>query len=362
MDEAAGDSLSAGSTPVCLFDLTPETLAAIDVLRDGPGYRAGQILEWVYRKGAERFDDMTNLPKGLRAQLAGTVSLYESAIVRETPSADGTRKLLLRWGDGATTECVLLPDGDRRTACVSTQVGCPVGCAFCASGLDGLERNLSAGQIVEQAMLLNRLCRDEGGLTNVVFMGLGEPLANYEATVRAVRTINADWGMNIGARRITVSTVGLPGPMRRLADEGLQITLALSLHAPDDELRRRLVPWARKITIDELVGAAAYYFEKTGREITIEYVLLAGVNDGPDPARRLADVSRRMRSNVNLIGYNPVEGLPYERPTNEASQRFLAVLRDGGVNAHLRRSRGQDIDGACGQLRRRERRPTCSGP
>jgi 23S rRNA (adenine2503-C2)-methyltransferase len=184
-------------------------------------------------------------------------------------------------------------------------------------------------------------------------MGLGEPLANYEAVMRAVRTINADWGPNIGARKITISTVGLPKQIRRLADEGLQLNLALSLHAPTDVLRAELIPWAEKITIAELVSACRYYFDKTGREITLEYILLSGVNDRPVQASQLARFARQVRCNVNLLRYNPVEGMPYERPSSEAAHAFVRALRDHGVNAHIRTSRGLDIDAACGQLRRK---------
>ncbi len=318
-----------------------------------PAYRVTQLMEWVYRRMAGAFAEMTNLPNALRADLSRACVLYTSTIERDAVSSDGTRKLLLRWPDGASSECVLIPDADRRTACVSTQVGCPAGCVFCASGLGGLERNLSAGEIVEQAMRLTRLCADDRGLTNVVVMGMGEPMLNYEAVVHALRLILAPWGMNIGARKITVSTVGLPKGMRRLAEDLPQITLALSLHAPNDDLRRQIVPWAAQISIDELVDAAVYVFDRTGREVTLEYVLLGGLNDRPAHARELAALAGRMRCNVNLIRYNPVPGLPYRRPDADASRRFLEVLRERGVNAHLRRSRGMDIDGACGQLRRR---------
>ena len=319
-----------------------------------PRYRADQLVEWVYQRGAETYDAMSNLSKGLRGRLNESLPLYASRIVRRQDSSDGTRKLLLAWGDGATSECVLIPDGDRRTACISTQVGCPVGCVFCASGLAGLQRQLTTGQIVEQAMRVRQLCGEEDRLSNVVFMGLGEPLANYEATVGAVRTLNAEWGMGIGARKITVSTVGLPSQMRRLADERMQITLALSLHAPNDDLRRQIIPWAERVSIAELVDAACYYFDVTGREVTLEYILLGGLNDGDDHAVQLAQVARRMRCNVNLIQYNPVEGLPYLRPADGRAGAFLDVLRSRHINTHLRRSRGLDIDAACGQLRRRE--------
>jgi len=319
-----------------------------------PAYRVKQIYEWVYRRGAVMFDQMTNLPTSLRTRLGERFSIYESEVVAHRRSMDETEKLLLRWSDGATTECVLIPDGERRTACISTQVGCPVGCVFCASGLDGLARNLTVGQIVEQAMRVAALCGDQR-LSNVVFMGLGEPLYNYQATVAAVRALNADWGMNIAARKMTISTVGLPKQMMKLADEGLQVTLALSLHAPNDALRGGIIPWAESITIDALVDAANYYFQRTGREVTLEYILLGGLNDQPGHARELAAVAKRMRSNVNLIRYNPVEGLPFGRPSSEAAAGFQRILRDQGVNVHVRKSRGLDIDGACGQLRRQEK-------
>jgi len=337
-----------------IFDQTHDSLTALFAQWSEPRYRVAQLLQWVYAGGATSYDEMSNLPKALRERLGAECPLYESQIAQHQESSDGTVKLLLRWVDGATSECVLIPDGDRRTACISTQVGCPVGCVFCASGLGGLQRQLSAGQIVEQAMRVRHLCEPSARLSNVVFMGLGEPLANYAATVQAVRTINAEWGMGIGARKITVSTVGLPGPMRRLADEQLQITLALSLHAPTDDLRKQIIPWAEGITIDALVAAAQYYFDRTGREITLEYILLGGLNDAAVHAAELAAVARRMRSNVNLIAYNAVAGLPYERPSGAAVAEFLLVLRDRGVNTHVRRSRGLDIDAACGQLRRRE--------
>jgi len=343
---------------VHFLDLTRADLAARLAEWGEPHYRADQLLDWVYTKRIDEFEAMTNLSQALRRRLSQTLRVFESVISRRRDAGDGTTKLLLQWRDGATTECVLIPDGERRTACISTQVGCPVGCVFCASGLDGLERQLSPGQIVEQAMRVAQLCGEDERLSNVVFMGLGEPLANYQATVHAVRTLNAAWGMGLGARKITVSTVGLPGPMKKLADEGLQITLALSLHAPDDELRKQLIPWAERVSIDHLVEAGRYYFDRTGREVTLEYILLDGVNDGPAHARSLSRVAKKMRCNVNLIPYNPVSGLGYGRPADEAVQAFYQVLRQVGINTHVRRSRGLDVDAACGQLRRREREQT----
>ncbi len=335
-----------------LFDLTREELAGWLAERNEPAYRARQILEWIYRHRAGAFDAMSSLSKRLRGELDTHFILYQSCVAQEHEASDRTTKLLLRWPDDTTTECVLIPDGPRQTACISTQVGCPVGCVFCASGIGGLARNLTRGQIVEQAMRVARHAKDER-LTNVVFMGIGEPLANYAATVGALAMINAADGMNIGARKITISTVGLPIRIRQLADEGWQVTLALSLHAPTDALRRELVPWAENVEINELVEAVRYFFEQTGREITLEYVMLDGVNNGPEHADKLVALTRRMRCNVNLIRYHPVEGLPYRRPTGEATHAFVSRLRKAGVNVHVRKSRGLDIDAACGQLRRK---------
>jgi 23S rRNA (adenine2503-C2)-methyltransferase len=242
----------------------------------------------------------------------------------------------------------------RRTACISSQIGCPVGCRFCASGLGGLDGNLSAGQIVEQVWRLSTLDGVER-ITHVVFMGMGEPLANFEAVVGAAQTLCAPWGMGISARKITVSTVGLPAQIRRLAQVGLPLTLAISLHAPNDALRRELIPWARYVTIAEILAAGQEYFDQTGREITLEYILLRGVNDRPEHARELVEAARQLRGNVNLIRYNPVDGMPYQRPIDRDVLRFQEILRRAGVNTHIRASRGKDIAAACGQLRHENR-------
>jgi 23S rRNA (adenine2503-C2)-methyltransferase len=244
----------------------------------------------------------------------------------------------------------MIPTEKRRTACVSSQVGCPVGCAFCASGIGGVEGNLTRGQIVEQVWRLSRL-PDVGRITNVVFMGMGEPLANVAAVTDAIRTLNAPWGLGISARRITISTVGLPAAIRRLCTFEIPVTLALSLHAPSDELRRQIIPWAEYATIDELLDACDEWFAKTGREITLEYILLGEFNDRPEHAAELAALARRIRANVNLIRYNEVRGLPFQRPGTDDVRRFQEILRDRGVATHIRRSRGRDIAAACGQLR-----------
>ncbi|MEW6249735.1 MAG: 23S rRNA (adenine(2503)-C(2))-methyltransferase RlmN [Planctomycetota bacterium] len=360
-----------------LLDFDRAALRAWFETQDEPGYRADQVLDWAYAKGAETFQEMSNLGQTLRAALAEHFDIYRGRVTAESASEDGTRKVLLTWPDGDSVETVWIPDvggpggtggpgglgATRHTACLSSQVGCPVGCRFCASGLGGVRRNLTAGEIVEQALRVQQLIRmskpgeTEGRarparLANVVLMGMGEPLANYDAVVAAVRILNAPWGLNIGARKITLSTVGLPKQIRRLAEESLQLNLALSLHAPEQELREELIPWG-KVPLEELLAACAYYFERTGREITLEYVLLDGVNMAPEHAARLAKIARRLRANVNLLRYNPVAGLPYERPSAATAHEFQERLREYGVNAHIRRSRGRDIDAACGQLRRR---------
>lgn len=361
-----------------IFDQTPDSLRDLFKLWGWPKFRADQVLEWVYRKAVADPAAMTNLSVSDRKMLAERITFLSGESVVDVTGSDGTRKLLVRWRaspvaalrqdsgvslplmDGAAaaqeTECVMIPTDDRCTACISSQVGCPVGCTFCASGIGGLDGNLSAGRIVEQVWLLHRdLHAQERRISNVVFMGMGEPLANYAAVMRAVRTLMAPWGLNIGGRRITISTVGLPRAIERLADEGLPVTLAISLHAPNDALRRRLIPWAEYTTISDLMDAGRYYFSETGREVTLEYILLGGVNDQPQHADELASVARTLRANVNLIRYNEVAGLGYQRPDDGAVRKFQQVLLDRGVNTHIRASRGRDIAAACGQLRHEHR-------
>ncbi len=328
---------------------------------------------------------MTNLSKADRALLAERFVIFTSTIVRSLTSSDGTQKLLLQWPaapdstePGGLTECVMIPSDDdqcddygnttvthRRTACLSTQVGCPVKCAFCASGLEGLKSNLTAGQVVEQALRLTHNLPAEGGghrLSNIVFMGMGEPLANFNVTVAAVRVLMAPWAFHISGRKITVSTVGLPTQMKKLADLELPVTLAISLHAPNDELRQQIIPWAEKISIEQIIDAGKYYFEKTGREVTLEYIMLdgpaGGINTLPEHARQLATVAKRLRANVNLIYYNEVPELPFKRPTGQTMFSFQNILRAATINAHIRKSRGREIAAACGQLARQDRATT----
>lgn len=297
---------------------------------------------------------MTTFSREQQDILVRSFQFTDGEIDRRQDSADGTLKLLIRWPGGQVAETVMIPDAPRRTACISSQVGCPVGCRFCASGIGGVKGNLTSAQIVEQVYQLNlAMGSPNEGITNVVFMGMGEPLANYNNVIGAVRVLHDPGCLNLGARRITISTVGVPQRMLDLADEGLPVNLAISLHAPNEELRRQLIPWAEHFSLPDILDAARGYFEKTGREVTLEYILLSGVNDRPVHAHELARLCKSLRANVNLIRYNEVAGLEFRRPATDDVLAFQKILRDGGVNAHVRKSRGRDIDAACGQLRRK---------
>ena len=343
-------------------DFFGQDSAQFDALLAGlgwPRFRARQVRHWVYAKNVVEPGQMSNLPLRDRQTLGEKLAFLTSEVAARQASTDGTQKLLLTWPSGAGAETVMIPNADRRTACVSSQVGCPVGCRFCASGIDGVKGNLAAHQIVEQVYRLNLLLDPTGHrITNIVFMGMGEPLANYANVMHAVRILHDRDCLNIGARHITISTVGVPSKMRELAEERLPINLAISLHAPNEALRKQLIPWAQHFSLDDILSAARYYFERTGREVTLEYILLSGVNDQPEHARQLAELCRTLRANVNLIRYNQVEGLPFVRPGGEDVMRFQGVLRSRGINAHVRKSRGRDIDAACGQLRRKQPGPT----
>ncbi len=336
-----------------LLNLTPDQFTAEFHQLGQPAYRARQVLEWVWRRGVTDFAEMTNLPVALRRRLADGLAILTGSVLRRADAADGVAKLLIEWPDGRHVETVLIPADNRRTACLSTQVGCAMGCAFCASGIGPMERNLTAGEIVEQVFHLQAACGER--ITHIVVMGMGEPLLNYDATVAAVRAmIDPDRG-GISARRVTISTVGLPKEIRRLALEDLPITLAISLHAPNDALRRELIPAARDVPLEQLILAARDFFARRHREVTLEYVLLAGVNDTGECAAQLAAIARRLRCNVNLIRFNPVEGLPFRRPAEPAVRAFRDRLREAGVNVQIRVSRGADVAAACGQLRRSQR-------
>ena len=317
-------------------------------------WRGKQLRTWVYEKLVTDVEQMTTFSAAQRPRLLQTFAFLPGQITRRLDSIDGTTKLLITWPGGQVAETVMIPDADRRTACISSQVGCPVGCKFCASGVDGAKGNLSAGQIVEQVYHLNLILKPYNErITNIVFMGMGEPLANYANVMQAVHVLHDPQCLNLGARRITISTVGVPQKMLELADEQLPVNLAISLHAPNEALRRQLIPWAEHFSLEQILDAARQYFEKTGREITLEYILLSQVNDRPEHARELVRVCRTLRANVNLIRYNEVNNLEFRRPQAQDVLEFQRILREAGVNAHLRKSRGGDIDAACGQLRRK---------
>jgi 23S rRNA (adenine2503-C2)-methyltransferase len=316
-------------------------------------YRASQVRDWLFTKRAASFQQMTNLPQLLRKELESSFTLWSSQIARHTRAEDGTEKLLLSLADGGQIECVLLRDEVRRTICISTQVGCGMGCVFCASGLDGLARNLTTGEIVEQMLRLQQLLDPEERLSHIVVMGMGEPLANLDSLLPALAEASRKDGLAISARRITISTVGLPKQMRRLADTNPHYRLAVSLHAPNDQLRRQIVPVSDKLPLSPILAEADRYFEVSGRRLTFEYVLLGGINDSPQQAAELADLLGARTALVNVIPYNPVPGLPYQTPSAAAQQKFRTVLETRGLAVRFRHKKGDAIDAACGQLRRR---------
>ncbi len=327
-----------------------------------PAYRAKQIMDWLYKKRAGAFEEMSDLPRTLRARLAKNFSMGKLAVVRVLGSRDTTRKFLFRLSDGNLIESVLIPaspalygqKSDRRTACVSTQVGCAYGCKFCASGLDGFSRNLCANEIVDQIIAIESASGEK--IDNIVFMGMGEPLANFDNVMRAIRILNAPWGLGIGARHITVSTSGLAPQIRKLADEPLQIRLAISLHGATDEVRNQVMPINRRYNLETLLSACDYYVARKKQRLTFEYILIAGVNDTDDQAHFFAAHARRLAAKVNLIPYNTVQGLPWSRPSHNRQEKFLSILHSHAIPATLRREKGGDIDAACGQLRLQTKR------
>lgn len=355
--------------------LTGETLASLTEqlrARGEPAFRARQILDWVYKKRARSWDEMTNLSKPLRSWLADTFDLLPATLVLNKQSQDVTDKLLLALRDQSLIETVIIRapqegvgvEHSRKTICISTQVGCAMGCVFCASGLEGLKRNLSAGEIVAQLL---QVCHHEDERTprarqelasfdNIVVMGMGEPLANYDALIRALTIINAEWGLGFGARRITVSTSGLVPKILQLAEEPLGFRLAISLHGATDEVRERIMPVNRAYPLAKLLPAVRAFSEKHGRMVTLEFILIDGINDALEQAEKLRDIARDLHAHVNLIPYNAVAGLPWKRPSISRQERFADVLRAARVSMTLRREKGHDIDAACGQLRLRTER------
>lgn len=325
--------------------------------RSEPAYRAKQVLQWLYQKRVSRFQEMSDLSERLRGELDRSFRLEPLACVRKTGSQDTTQKFLFALGDGNFIESVLIPaspalyglPSDRKTICVSTQVGCAFGCKFCASGLDGWTRNLDVGEIIEQILRVEALSGEK--INNIVFMGMGEPLANYQNVLQAVEIIRAPWGVGIGARHITVSTSGLAPRIRELADQPIQIRLAISLHGATDEVRQKIMPVNRKYNLATLIDACAYYTEKKRQRITFEYILIENVNDGLDQAAELARIAQKLKAKINLIPYNTVHDFSWKRPSQTRQQVFFRSLERSGVDATIRREKGHDIDAACGQLR-----------
>lgn len=346
---------------------TLDTLTARLTAAGQPAFRARQILDWLYKKRATAWDEMTNLPRDLRAWLEENFDLAPTTFVLDRRSGDETDKLLLELGDRSLIETVIIRapmtgvgvDKSRKTICISTQVGCAMGCKFCASGLEGLKRNLSAGEIVHQ---LIQVCRQEDAHTpraraelasfdNIVVMGMGEPLHNYDAIMRALTIVNAEWGLGFGARRITLSTSGLVPRILQLADEPLGLRLAISLHGATDAVREQIMPVNRKYPLAELLPAVRTFSEKQGRMVTLEFILIEEINDSLEQAEKLRDIAYDLHAHVNLIPYNTVAGLPWKRPSLTRQEKFADVLRRAGVSVTLRREKGHDIAAACGQLR-----------
>ncbi|HWO43421.1 MAG TPA: 23S rRNA (adenine(2503)-C(2))-methyltransferase RlmN [Candidatus Eisenbacteria bacterium] len=331
-------------------DLTLEEFEAYLAQRRHPTYRARQVWQWLYQKGATSFAEMTNLPVALRAEMDQSFSISRLEIARRAASADGTVKFLFRLSDGETIESVLIPETKRLTLCVSTQAGCGFGCRFCATALLGLKRNLRTSEIVDQVLDAGRTVESGARITHVVLMGMGEPLANYQQTVNAIRVLtDSECGIGISPRRVTLSTVGLVPQIKKLMNE-TRINLAISLHAPNDELRGRLMPVNRKYPLRELLDCCRSLPIPRRKRITFEYVLLRGVNDSIEHARELCAALKGIRCKVNLIPFNPHPGSVFQRPPGEEVERFQDMLTSHHIQVNVRRPRGDDIQAACGQL------------
>ena len=352
-----------------LYGLQPDELSPLIEEGGFPRYRTQQVLEWIYQKQVTSFHDMQNLPKGMRAWLEQHFDLLQNELVLVKKASDITEKLLLKGEDGALVETVLIrypqqgvgSESSRKTICVSSQVGCAYGCKFCASGLAGWKRDLTAAEIISQFIHVSRMeaGRDAGSnasvlpVDNIVFMGMGEPLANYQNVVLAIRSLNADWGFNFGARRITVSTSGLVPQILELAKEPVQFRLALSLHGATNAVRDKIMPINKRYPLEDLIPAVRRFSEAKGRMLTLEYILIEDVNDSFEQAGKLADIANDLHAHVNIIPYNKVEGLPWKRPNIMRQQAFANVLRQQRVSHTVRKEKGHDIDAACGQLRLR---------
>jgi 23S rRNA (adenine2503-C2)-methyltransferase len=337
-------------------NLTLEELKAQLEKWGEPSYRAAQVFDWIYKKGATSFGAFTDLPKSLRQRLEENFSLQPLVLADQVKSRDGTEKFLFELADENFIETVLIPAGERKTLCLSTQVGCKFACVFCASGKGGFNRNLFPSEILGQILFLRHKLSVR--LTNFVFMGMGEPLDNYENVVKAIRIMNDPQGLGIAARRITISTSGITPGLERLKTLGLQVNLSLSLHSVKEEVRSKLLPINKRYPLKELIRACQDYVAQTGRMMTLEYILLRDINDSAEEARGLAALAKRLRAKVNLIPYSHICGLGFETPPRERTELFLRWLEDRGVSATLRRSKGADIQAACGQLAGKLQRET----
>ncbi len=316
-------------------------------------FQGRQLFQWIHQKRVFDFEAMTNLSKALRAELAETATASQLELMEMQESkVTGTKKALFRLHDGETVESVLIRDGKRTTICVSSQVGCALKCDFCATGLAGFTRNLTPGEIVEQVLYMVRDEPDPERTPNIVYMGMGEPMRNYDNVMASIRLLMDEDGMGIGARKITVSTVGEVKEIERFTQEDWQVRLSVSLHAANNDLRSQLVPLNRKFPLERLHDAIARYCDQTGRQFTFEWTMLNGVNDSEECARELLAFCVGLKVSVNLIPWNPVSGLPYDPTPLAQCTRFCQILEEGGLKVTLRREKGQDIDAACGQLRR----------
>jgi 23S rRNA (adenine2503-C2)-methyltransferase len=322
-------------------------------------FHASQIIDWVYKKGVLSYDKMTNLSQALRDKLESKLKLTTLELVKTTESKDmETVKFLWKLPQGDLIESVLISSGDRRTVCISSQVGCPAKCAFCASGKQGFFRNLTPAEIAEQVIQINAwLHAKNERVSHLVYMGMGEPLKNYEAVMKSIRILTDEDLMNLSERRITVSTVGIVDAIKRLADEGMKVNLVLSLHAPNQHIRTKIIPYARKYPLEDIMDAMDEYSKKTKRDITYEYILLQGINDHPDHAQELAHLLKGKQCTVNLIPYNPVVGIRLERPMQYVIKQFRTVLFGCKIVNTCRYTKGDDISAACGQLALQESQP-----
>ena len=351
-DSAEKLLLQADSAATDIKSMYPEELRALVLEKGLPAFRAKQIYEWIHARQAASYEEMTNLPAKLRAQLAEEYPLVTAKTVdRQVSAADGTRKFLFEMPDGCLVESVFMRYHFGNSVCISSQVGCRMGCSFCASTLHGLVRSLKASEMLEQIYAIMRETKET--VSHIVVMGMGEPLDNYDNLLRFIRLLTGQEGVNLSQRSVTVSTCGIVPNIYRLAEEGLHITLALSLHAATDEQRRKIMPIANRYTIGELMEACGVYYRKMGRQITFEYSLIRGVNDSTADAQGLTRLAKPLKAHINLIPVNPVRERGYQHPDTAHVQAFKKELENNGVNVSIRRALGQDIEGACGQLRNR---------